>query len=368
MSEIEISSIHVGDRFRRSLGDIGELARSIELSGLLHPVVVTSGGELVAGYRRIEAFKQLGHTTIPATVIDPRDIRLAECHENMVRMDFQPSEMVEIGRYLEPEEREAAKERMVAGRPCGKFPQGKARDKVAAFVGVSGRTLEKATKVIEAAEANPNRYAAIAKEMDRTGKIDASYRKVSQDRKRAERMSHMGEPPDLAEAGETYGVLLGDPPWRYEYSIDSGDTIEQHYPTMTTAEICALPVSEIAGEDSVLFLWATSPKLPEALSVMAAWGFQYRTCLVWVKDWIGPGYYARQRHELLLVGKKGNPPTPEPSSRPDSVIEAPRKEHSAKPPIVYEIIERMYPDVPKVELFARNRRENWDSWGNEVAP
>ena len=93
---------------------------------------------------------------------------------------------------------------------------------------------------------------------------------------------------------------------------------------METQAICDLPVADIAADESVLFLWATSPGLADAVAVVEAWGFRYRTCAIWVKDKIGTGYYFRQRHELLLVSVRGKPRTPLPPNRPDSVIEAPR--------------------------------------------
>ena len=162
-----------------------------------------------------------------------------------------------------------------------------------------------------------------------------------------------------------FHVLYADPPWRYDFAASPDRRqIENHYPTMTLAEIKALDIP--ASDDAVLFLWATSPKLAEALEVIEAWGFEYRTCMVWVKDKIGMGYYARQRHELLLVAKRGNLPVPEPGLRPDSVIEAPRLDHSAKPPVVYDMLESMYPEATKAELFARNQRDGWTGWGNEL--
>ena len=117
---------------------------------------------------------------------------------------------------------------------------------------------------------------------------------------------------------------------------------------------------------TVLFLWTTSPKLREGLQIVDAWGFEYRTCMVWVKDRIGMGYYARQQHELLLIGARGNIPAPPPAVRPPSVIHAPRTEHSAKPDEAYEVIERMYPDYPKCELFQRRPRDGWVGWGNQI--
>jgi len=167
-----------------------------------------------------------------------------------------------------------------------------------------------------------------------------------------------------------FAVLYADPPWQYEHPPMGGSnrSIENHYPTMTIEEICALPVAEIAHENSVLFMWATSPKLYECMKVLDAWGFQYRTDMVWVKDKIGMGYHARERHEALLIAKRGELPPPPPEARPDSVQEQPRLEHSAKPEVFYDIIDRMYPEIRKIELFSRApaARVLWTVWGNQA--
>ena len=169
-------------------------------------------------------------------------------------------------------------------------------------------------------------------------------------------------PPALPEG--PFELIYADPPWQLG-APDGENAPENHYPTMPLEEIKALAVP--AAEDSVLFLWAVASKLPEALEVMRAWGFEYKTCLVWVKDWIGLGTWARHRHELLLLGRRGTYPPPEPEDRPDSVIEAPRGAHSEKPACVYELIERAYPLASKLELFARGvPRTGWTAWGNEV--
>ena len=128
-----------------------------------------------------------------------------------------------------------------------------------------------------------------------------------------------------------FAVILADPPWRYEFSETDSRQIENQYPTMTLEEICALNVPEIAADDSVLFLWTTSPKLEESFSVIAAWGFRYVTSMVWDKEHIGMGYYFRQQHELLLVAKRGALPVPDPSLRPSSVLRSARTVHSRKP-------------------------------------
>jgi N6-adenosine-specific RNA methylase IME4 len=137
---------------------------------------------------------------------------------------------------------------------------------------------------------------------------------------------------------------------------------------MELEEICAIDVP--AADDAVLYLWATSPKLAEALQVIDAWGFTYRTNAVWDKGVIGMGYYFRQQHELLLVAARGELPVPEPSARPSSVIRAPRGKHSAKPVEVYDLLEAMYPEftnADRVELFARESRAGWAAWSNEPA-
>jgi len=172
---------------------------------------------------------------------------------------------------------------------------------------------------------------------------------------------------DLAETAILYPIVYVDPPWRYDYSPTDNREIENHYPTMTLEEICLLPVAEIATPDSVLFLWTTSPKLAESMQVIEAWSYTYKTCMVWDKERMGMGYYARQQHELLLIATRGAVPVPDPANRPPSVIRARRdNEHSVKPAEFYEVIERMYPDLPKIELFARNRRTGWAAWGNEA--
>ena len=170
---------------------------------------------------------------------------------------------------------------------------------------------------------------------------------------------------DSLLAPEKFPVIYADPPWRYEHVKTDNRAIENQYPTMTLDEICDLPVQEIATPDAIMFLWATSPKLAEALRVVESWGFTYRTCAVWAKNKIGMGYYFRQQHELLLVCTRGSIPVPPVEARVSSIVHADRTEHSAKPPVFAEIIEKMYPELPKVELFCRSPRPGWFVWGNQ---
>ena len=189
--------------------------------------------------------------------------------------------------------------------------------------------------------------------------------------RRAERVEKIVEiskgNASLGQIAERYPVIYADPPWRYEHIETESRAIENQYPTMALDEIKALDLDAVALDDCVLFMWATSPKLAEAFEVLNAWGFEYRTCAVWDKQKIGMGYYFRQQHELLLVAVRGQPLTPAPANRPSSVLSFPRGEHSAKPAEVYELIEAMYPELPKLEMFCRSPRDGWGAWGNQAA-
>lgn len=243
-------------------------------------------------------------------------------------------------------------------------PQAESRERAGRMLGVSGRYVSDAKKLSaerpDLAEKVKSGEMSIpeAKKTINSEKVQA---KRAEQRERTAALAAKDVPmPD-----RRYAVIYADPPWRYDFTRDNADAIENHYPTMDVADIAQLDVP--AADDAVLFMWATNPKLTEAFQVLDGWGFEYVTNMVWVKDRIGMGYYARSRHELLLIAKRGQLAVPEPTTRPDSVIESPRTKHSAKPDVVYDLLEQMYPDLPKVELFCRTPREGWDAWGNEVA-
>jgi N6-adenosine-specific RNA methylase IME4 len=169
-----------------------------------------------------------------------------------------------------------------------------------------------------------------------------------------------------ARLSGSYSVFYVDPPWTDEFGPNSRQT-ELHYPVMKLHEIKALPVAEVATADAVLYLWAMPHMIPAALEVMAAWGFEYRTEIIWGKDKIGLGEWVRQQHEPLLIGRRGSFPPPPTAVRSPSLVMAPRGEHSEKPAVFAEMIERWYPESPKIELFRRGpARAGWDAWGNEA--
>lgn len=174
----------------------------------------------------------------------------------------------------------------------------------------------------------------------------------------------------VALPARKFGVIYADPEWKFEpYSAETGmdRAADNHYATSELATILARNVQDIAADDCVLFLWATVPMDLEARAVMAAWGFEYKSHFVWNKERVGNGYWNRNKHEVLLVGTRGNVPAPAMGTQWDSVIDAPVGAHSAKPEIFHFLIESYFPTLPKIELNARGvARDGWCAWGNET--
>jgi len=161
-----------------------------------------------------------------------------------------------------------------------------------------------------------------------------------------------------------FQIILADPPWQFR-NIGFEESAQQHYPTMSVEEISALKIP--VEKEAVLFLWVVNTHIKEALQVCEAWGFEYKTNMVWIKN-KGPsiGWFTRSKHELLFIATKGEGIHPQ--KRIDSWFQADATKHSKKPKIVYEIIEKMYPNQKYLELFARNKekRNNWTYWGKEA--
>lgn len=175
---------------------------------------------------------------------------------------------------------------------------------------------------------------------------------------------------------DKFGIIYADPPWSYRVWSEKGKgrSAENHYPTMSNEDICTLPVAEIAAKDSVLFLWATFPNLPIAFEVIEAWGFTYKTvAFTWVKTcrkspgyFVSLGHWTRANAEICLLATKGNPRRISKSVR--QLIVSPLRQHSQKPDETRERIVELMGDLPRVELFAREKVAGWAAWGNEIEP
>ena len=168
-----------------------------------------------------------------------------------------------------------------------------------------------------------------------------------------------------------YSIIYADPPWHYNQKRLNG-AAEHHYPTMSIEELCALPISNLAAEDSTLFLWTTFPQFPEALRLIKAWRFQYKTvAFVWLKlnrktrSWFyGLGFWTRGNAEICLLATKGHPKRK--SANIHQFIISPIEQHSKKPDETRDKIIALMGDLPRLELFARQETPGWDVWGNEV--
>lgn len=170
-----------------------------------------------------------------------------------------------------------------------------------------------------------------------------------------------------------FDVIMADPPWSFENWSEAGEVknAKAQYACMPTADICALPVGHLASGDCWLWLWATHPMLREAMQVMDAWGFRFVTSGVWVKRGattgklaFGTGYVLRSCSELFLIGKVGEPQSLDKSTR--GVIESPRRQHSRKPDLAYATAERLFGPARRADLFSRQTRHGWTSWGAEA--
>lgn len=187
--------------------------------------------------------------------------------------------------------------------------------------------------------------------------------------KREAKMAQISKGNKALETSKQYGVILADPPWMYdEGTATPNRRIDNHYPPMALDEICALAVGDLAMKNAVLFLWVPSPLILEyAPQVLGAWGFKYKAQFIWHKigGRRGTGHWNEGRHEHLLIAKRGDAPPPKVKARFPSVQSERVGGHSAKPETFRGMIEEMYPEAARIELFAREAPEGWDVWGNQ---
>jgi N6-adenosine-specific RNA methylase IME4 len=356
-----LSSIRVGERTRHDLGDIASLARSIEQHGLLHPIVVTETGELIAGERRLEAFRLLGRIEIPTRVVDIEHLVFGEQAENINRKDFTPEERVTIGEKIEAllgERRGRPSSEKVENFP----PLGKTRDIAAQQAGFrNAKTYEQAKTVCDANREDPEKFAKPLADMNRTGRVHGPFKRVKIAKQSAEIRR---EPPPLPGRGP-YRVITADPPWPYEKrDEDPSHRAVLPYPTMSIAQITALRIADIAHENCVLWLWTTNAHMRESFCILDNWGFEQKTILTWVKDRFGHGDWLRGQTEHALMATRGQPTVQ--LTNESTVLFAPVRAHSQKPDEFYALVERLCPASRYAELFSRHTRPNWDGHGDEA--
>jgi N6-adenosine-specific RNA methylase IME4/ParB-like chromosome segregation protein Spo0J len=365
-----------GDEFAGLVADIGK-------QGLLEAIVLLDG-KILDGRNRYRACLEAG--------VEPH----FEEFDGEDPVAFVVSKNV-ARRHLDESQRALAAARIATlqngqRKSASPIGEGRSQAEAAQILNVGKRSVERARDVLDQGEAtlvkaveqgkvSVSAAADVAtlpkqeqaeivakgeKEILEAAKRIRAQKSEAKREERIERIAQIATGNTHLDTGRKYPVIYCDPPWRYEFAESETRAIENQYPTMDLEAIKRLLVRDLATEDAILFMWATSPKLAEAISVVEAWGFTYRSSAIWVKNQLGMGYYFRQQHELLLIATRGSMPAPAPADRPRSVFTSDRTEHSAKPAEFAEFIERMYPTLPRIELFCRSPRHGWDVWGNQA--
>lgn len=387
-----ISDIIIGEKRREIKSEyVQKLADSIKQVGLINPITIAPDNRLIAGYHRVQAFKLLGETRIPAVVLNLSDLeaRLAEIDENLIRNE---GTVLERGEWLLERKRiyeELYPETKRGGLPGAPGGGKQAKSEIissfaedtADKTGQSRRTIEQEIKIsrdiapevkdkirdTDLADRKADLLRLSRMEPEQQEKIVDQIISGKADTLNHARKNIAAEAvKDAPELSGKFRVIYADPPWSYGGSMnETYGTADKHYPTMSLDDLCIMPVTDITEDNAVLFLWVTSPLLEDAFKVINAWGFKYKASFVWDKVKHVMGHYNSVRHELLLICTKGSC-VPENMKLFDSVYEEERTEHSKKPEFFREVIDTIYPSGKRIELFARRPVEGWETYGNQV--
>jgi N6-adenosine-specific RNA methylase IME4 len=339
--------------------ELKELRADVQQHGLLEPIWLYEG-QVLDGRNRYRVCRDL-HLDPKMKTYEGNSPMGFVISMNLRRRHLTASQKAAIAVEALPFFEAEAKKRMQIrkgdqpGATTAKMPEldkGESREQASKAFGVSPRYISDA-KAIK--EQTPQAFAEM-----KSGK-----KTLTAARREKQRAEVTRDAPPLPSG--KFRVLYADPPWKYgdQLTEDYGPT-RFHYPAMSITELCALPIADLAEEDAVLFLWVTSPLLPECFAIIKAWGFCYKASFVWDKIKHNMGHYNSVRHEFLLICTRGSC-LPDSSTLIDSVQSVERTEHSRKPEEFRAIIDQMYIRGRKLELFARwdEAPAGWDRWGNE---
>jgi N6-adenosine-specific RNA methylase IME4 len=339
--------------------ELAQLETNLLADGCRDPLV-TWNGVLLDGHNRFDICQRhkLPFNTVEMEFAD-EDAACDWIDANQLgRRNLTPDQRANIlGRRVVRAERKQGERTDLTPCPSGTKSKRDTIGEIAKDKGVSRRTAYRAAnryKAIEKlAETAPEEARAVRDGLKR-------FNEVRREMKRAE-VQVVENLPDAK-----FRVIYADPPWKYgdQLTEDYGPA-RFHYPSMTIKELCAMPVRNLTDPDAVLFLWVTSPLLFECVPIIEAWGFTYKTSIVWWKKAHNMGHYVSNQHEFLLICTRGSC-TPDNKKLLPSVLVVKRGKHSAKPKEAREMIDQMYPYGKRIELFARGKLTMpWESWGNQ---
>ena len=329
-----------------------QLKISIKDNGLYIPITINDSDVILDGHHRYKACNELGIKT--ETLVKKFEnsydeaIYVGEC--NLQRRQLTPLQRIVIVRNLKPYYKSRAKENLSkAGKGLHISAKVDTREELAKKANVSHFTWDRGETILDTKNED-----IIDPVLSGSKAITTAYNLVKAETRPI--------PKTPLPTGQ-YDVILADPSWEFIMTNPRGGA-QRHYSTMTDDKISKMKIP--SASNCIIFLWVPNTMIFHAGKVLEAWGFEYKTHFVWTKDKIGLGSWLRNQHELLFIGIKGKVNTPAPSVRYSSIINSPREKHSKKPDVVYEMIEKMYPNGKYLELFARQKRTNWTSWGDEV--
>lgn len=341
--KIDIKDIKVNNRYRKEMGDLEPLKKSISEIGLMHPVVINENDELIAGERRLTALKQLGWKEIPYTRINLKEVIRGEFDENNVRKEFTLSEKVAIDKAME---------KLVGGRgkTLSNLDRVSTRQKSEKYLGVSHGTLSKAKQIIE--HGTPE----MVEQMDKTNKVDSIYKQIKKEEQKK-------EIEKLVPIKKNYDVIVIDCPWGSKIGDydEAGARGVASYPTMDIEQLkkIKLPMEE----NCVIWVWFPNYMIKEVVELTDSWNIERKTILTWNKEIMGVGHFLRNITEHCLLCFRGKPYFS--NTKWTTLINEKRTTHSTKPEIFYKLVEETCAGK-KLDYFARKKRTGWDSYGDEV--
>lgn len=395
ISEAKVSELKPHEKNTEIYGDTDELEdtflQSVKEKGVLEPLVITKDKKVISGHRRLAAAKEVGIESVPVRISEFDD-ELVE-REALIEFNRQrektPGQIVnEFEEMLEIEQERAEKERKrkisetqkaKKSETKEKFPTSQnddkqAREKAAEKINadVSGRTLEKGKTVKDKAsdDSEPKQVQETAREawedlQSGEESFNSAYSKVK-DAERELEQEPETETPELPS--ESYRSVVIDPPWNMEKigrkeRPDQGKYLD--YPTMDVDDIMELPVNDLAAESGAhIYLWTTQKYLPKAIECLEEWGARYECTMTWVKPTGVAPFSWQYNTELVLFARFGDGLELEKNGLQLS-FEAPVTEHSEKPDVFFERVRKASPG-PRLEMFAREGRDGFDVWGDEV--